>query len=109
MISIIVDEAYAYDYLCILSVKENNWEYHDSTYNIIKLQVGEKLHYEIIASEEYAKLWEANRKTFDAVEQARYHDISAKEVDECNMERYRCKIALQNKFFPQKKVEETKT
>jgi len=109
MISIIVDEGYAYDYLCILSVKGNNYEYHDNIYNIIKLQVGEDLHYKIMASDEYVNLWEANKKTFDAVERARYGEISAKEVDECNMERYRSKIALQNKFFPQKKVEEIKT
>ena len=42
----------------------------------------------------------ANNKTFDAVEKARYGgDITAKEVDDCNMERYHAKVALQKEFF----------
>jgi len=40
-----------------------------------------------------------NKKTFDAVELARYGNISAKEVDSANMERHYAKIALQKRFF----------
>ena len=42
---------------------------------------------------------EVNKKTFNAVEKARYGDISAKEVDNCNMERYNAKKDFQNTFF----------
>ena len=46
---------------------------------------------------------------FDAVERARYkNDITAKEVDDANMERHYAKITLQNKFFS-KGITEFKT
>lgn len=109
MISIFVDEAYAYDYLSILSVKGNAWEYHDKIYDMIASQVGDELHKKIIASEEYVNLMAANKNTFQAVEFARKGEISAKEVDKRNMERYTCKVALQNKFFPNNTILETKT
>ena len=47
-----------------------------------------------------------NQKTFDAVEKARYGEISAKEVDSANMERYYAKVNLQNKFFSNKVTEQ---
>ena len=40
----------------------------------------------------------AELETFDAVERARYGEISAKEVDDCNMLRYNAKINLQKAF-----------
>jgi hypothetical protein len=108
MISIIVDEGYAYDYLAILAVKGNK-PYHDTTYEHIESQIGRELHKKITESREFHDLYDANVQTFNAVELARYWEISAKEVDSCNMTRYNCKVALQNKFFPDKKVVETKT
>jgi hypothetical protein len=42
---------------------------------------------------------EANQITFDAVEKARYGEITAKEVDQANMLRYQKKCELQKKFF----------
>jgi hypothetical protein len=108
MISIIVDEGYAYDYLAILAVKGNK-QYHDTTYEHIESQIGRELHKKIIESREFHDLYEANVQTFNAVELARYWEISAKEVDKRNMERYTCKVALQNKFFPNNKILETKT
>jgi len=54
-------------------------------------------------------LVDVNLTTFEAVEKARYGEISAKEVDDLNMKRYHCKITLQNKFFPSTKVTEFKS
>ena len=51
---------------------------------------------------------EANQITFNAVEKARYESITAKEVDEANMLRYKRKLELQKKFFDNI-VTETKT
>jgi len=103
MINLLVDEAYAFDYLSILHVKktvntlvEKIWK--DSFSNIEK-QIGQKKMQEIIYSKEYQNMIEANQITFDAVEQARYGKITAKEVDEANMLRYRRKKELQKKFF----------
>lgn len=109
MISIIVDEGYAYDFLAILEIKGTTPNYHRTISAYIEAQVGRNLHLEILMSEEFEKLIDANEKTFNAVEMARYGDISAKEVDKCNIERYNCKVALQNRFFPNQKFVETKT
>jgi hypothetical protein len=108
MISIIVEEGYAYDYLAILLVKGNK-QYYDTISKHIESQIGMELHEKITESKEFHNLFDANAKTFNAVEMARYGEISAKEVDNCNMTRYNCKVALQNKFFPDKKVVEIKT
>ena len=63
---------------------------------------------EIIRSKEYQNMIEANQITFNAVEKARYESITAKEVDEANMLRYKRKLELQKKFFDNI-VTETKT
>lgn len=114
MITINVDEGYAYDYLAILEVKyvkklKNSEENFVMCFRHMSNQLGEDFHNKIFHSLEYRALFEANKRTFDAVEKARYGDITAKEVDDLNMKRYYCKIALQNKFFPTTKVLESKT
>ena len=53
----------------------------------------------IINSEEYKNMVQTNKVTFDAVEKARYGNITAKEVDEANMLRHKRKLELQVKFF----------
>ena len=115
MITILVDEAYAYDYLAILCVKDNIIK-NSKTLEAKKIcekhiieQVGEKKHSEIISSNEFENIYDANLKTFDAVEKARYGKILAKEVDELNMERYTKKTLLQNKFFPNTEISELKS
>ena len=115
MISLIVDEAYAFDYLSILEVKKEklpnskNLDAFDICAKHIRNQTGEQLFYEIINSPEYNLLFKANEETFEAVEKARYGSISAKKVDDLNMNRYNKKIALQKKFFPNSILKETKT
>lgn len=112
MINLLVDEAYAFDYLAILHIKKNinsqaesNWK---DCFIYIEKQIGEKKMSDIIHSKEYQEMIEANQITFDAVEKARYGSITAKEVDEANMLRYNKKSRLQNKFF-ESKIKEIKT
>lgn len=109
MINICVDEAYAFDFLSILEIKRNysdqamvNWH---NCFNYLKAQLKADLFNEIINSKEYLDMISINNKTFDAVERARYGEISAKEVDDANMKRYYAKVALQNKFFNDKITE----
>lgn len=109
MINLLVDEAYAFDYLSILHIKkeknkniENTWE---QCFSYIGKQIGVQKMQEVISSEEYEDLIKANQMTFDAVEKARRSDhfresqITAKEVDNANMLRYQRKLELQGKFF----------
>jgi hypothetical protein len=112
MIDLLVDEAYAFDYLSILHVKktinENIEPIWKECFFYIQRQIGDKSMQEIIHSTEYKNMIEANQITFDAVEKARYGSITAKEVDEANMLRYKRKCELQNKFFSEK-IKEIKT
>ena len=110
MINIHVDEGYAFDFLSILEIKKNksiqsmkNWE---SCFDYLKAQLPNDIFNLLINSQEYSAMIAINKKTFDAVEQARYGQITAKEVDNVNMERYYAKINLQNKFFSNKTTEE---
>jgi hypothetical protein len=69
------------------------------------LQKNKPLFTKILVEEciNYRKL-EANNirqgADWDAVEKARYGNITAKEVDDLNMKRFYCKKNLQKKFFP---------
>lgn len=114
MINILVDECYAFDYLSILEVKKNmnesdNFFAWDECFNFLKNQIGDEKFNEIIKSTEYNNLYISNLLTFDAVKKAREgKDILAKEVDDCNMVRFKCKVILQNKYFPNTNVREKK-
>ncbi len=110
MINLHVDEGYAFDFLSILYIKKNksnqsmkNWR---DCSDYLKSQLPNDVFNSIIDSQEYMDMVKINQKTFDAVEKARYGEISAKEVDNANMERYHAKIKLQNKFFNNKVIEE---
>ena len=116
MLYLKVDEGYAFDYLSILHVKNKkiNSEktsilYTSCHINLEKQINDNKLWSKIISSEEYIKLIYSNLKTFNAVEQARYGTITAKEVDDLNMERFYAKKQLQDKFFPQSEQLEVKS
>lgn len=115
MLILQVDEGYAYDYLAILHVKnlKINTTYSNQNYinclNFLKSQIDQDKHNLIINSKEYLNLIDANHKTFEAVDMARYGNISAKEVDDLNMLRYKYKVELQNKFFPSSKTIEEKS
>jgi hypothetical protein len=103
MINLLVDEAYAFDYLSILHIKKNINQSVNSSwkecFNYIQNQIGENKMQEIINSKEYHGMIDANQITFHAVEKARYGSITAKEVDKANMLRYNKKCELQKKYF----------
>lgn len=113
MINLIVDEAYAFDYLSILFIKKDRNEKSYTAWikcnNFLQNQLDHNLWSQIISSQEYLDLIQINQEVFDAVEQARYGQISAKEVDNKNMKRYYQKIKLQNKFFTNLPLQEIKT
>tara|TARA_R110000737_G_C14351951_1_gene445289 strand:- start:223 stop:582 length:360 start_codon:yes stop_codon:yes gene_type:complete len=103
MVSLVVDECYAFDFLSILEVK-----YEESKNDVIK----EKLNFcfkdlsqkisqfdTIYNSLEYKAVKDANRVIFDAVEHAKENLVNAKYVDECNYKRYIVKKILQEKYF----------
>ena len=113
------DEAAAFDYLAILEIKMDKFPNNETVKqsyknccNNIKQELEKRngllivpgSFYDIISSEEYKELKYANILTFDAVEKARYgkeEDITAKEVDDCNIKRYEAKKTLQKNFFGQ--------
>lgn len=106
MINLPVDEGYAFDYLSILELKlrkapadesrQRTWlECHRS----ITDQVGNELMDDVLNSKEYAKLYEINSDTFDAVDRAKTDSIPASTVDQLNFRRYQCKVELQRVFF----------
>ena len=97
MLTLLVDEAYAFDYLAILRVKLSPLAV--DTANHIKDQIGVDLFDRIVDSPEFHSMYQANLDVFEAVEHARYGKISAKELDNANMERHYAKQALQKAFF----------
>ena len=111
MISLNVDEAYAFDYLSILFLKRERSMEAYTTWEecclFLKKQLGEDLYNKIINSLEYKNILDANQKTFNMVDLAKDNQCTAQDVDKCNYERYKAKITFQNKFFTTK-ISETK-
>lgn len=107
MINLLVDEAYAFDYLSILLIKSeknnflgqsfNNWK---KCYDYLKTQINnDDLWNTIISSQEFKNMKTANLKTFDAVDKAKTNDVTAKDVDFCNYQRHIAKEKFQKTFF----------
>lgn len=113
MLNLPVDPSYAFDYLSILYLKEEinpslvSFRIHCE--ECLKAQLDSKLWQEIMISQEFKNLMNANREVFAIVELARYGQTSAKEVDNKNMLRFYAKQNLQNKFFPNTSLTEWKT
>lgn len=108
-----VDEAYAFDYLSILEIKQTLYPSDTKTTayleckNYLQNQLNNFL--EIYSSDEYKNLSLINKQTFILIDQLRSGEkISAKSIDDANMERYHKKQNLQNKFFYQKPLTEEK-
>lgn len=101
-IRILVDIGYAFDYLSILELKNKKGFLTDNIFNLVKSdivdQISEQAFNKIHNSAEYRNLLEANIQTFNAVDKAKTNNITAKEVDDCNMLRYHAKIALLQAF-----------
>lgn len=111
MITIPVDEAYAFDVLTINEIKnkkiKNKNKYLFKLKNHIINQIGLLKFNKIITSREYQILFQANENTFQAVEKAKKNLISGYELDKNNTKRYKAKQKIQKKFFL-KKLKEIK-
>lgn len=111
MISLLVSESYAFDYLSILQVKyerlntkETRFQFFVCRDNIVN-ELGEDVFNKIFESEIYAELLQANHNVWDLVERAKNDNVTAKEVDYGNFVRWDCKNKLQSKFFNNKNYE----
>jgi len=120
MVTISVDEGYAFDILSIFQVKMDNCtdrskievsergynKLFDELYN----QLGKEKTTDILLSQEYKDLYDENYKTFLLVDKIRASDEVSigKEIDNTNLSRFDCKRRLQSKFFSTQMVE-TKT
>ena len=110
MITLLVDESYAFDFLSILEVKYEYKKLDSIAQNInqcknhIIQQLG-NLFYKIINSLEYKALKDANRKTFEVVDLAKTDSVKASDVDYSNLLRCKARNALQDKFFTSKNTE----
>jgi hypothetical protein len=106
MISLLVDESYAFDYLSILEMKSKLDPYNvtksknfEQCLNFLKCQLKDELFYTIYESPEYLACYNANMETFKAVDKAKTNKVSASFVDRCNYQRHLAKQNLQKKFF----------
>jgi hypothetical protein len=105
MINIQVDEAYAFDMLSILEVKYENKSTQQNLDNLHELsqsiedQVGAGIFVQILDSSEYERLYWANASLFQAIDEIKKGEVSAKEIDDLNYERWKHKNELQKKFF----------
>lgn len=103
MILLPVDEAYAFDYLAILQIKNNDNLLDDKIYYYIikkiKKQIGIVKYEAIIKSKEYKELLASNKVVFKNVDLARQNKISAFKLDKSNFKRYLAKKKIQQKFF----------
>ena len=103
MISLNVDEAYAFDYLSILEVKKQKTfsavEAWLKCYVYLQTQFDSEKWFSMINSEEYKNMIRANLLTFDAVDKAKNNEVTAKYVDYCNYQRHAAKQNFQKKFF----------
>lgn len=114
MINIRVSESFAFDFLSIYEVKMHKKPSPESTTNfiecqiIIREQLGEKLFGDIMLSPEYRALYFSNARLFELVELAKDDKVKASEVDRGVIDRWEKKKALQDKFFPESKLNEQK-
>jgi hypothetical protein len=103
MITLLVDEAYAFDYLSILEVKKEKYSSNYKTWlncsNHLQNQFESEKWLSIISSEEYKNMIKANLLTFEAVDKAKTNEVTAQYVDKCNYQRHIAKINFQKKFF----------
>lgn len=111
MIHLLVDEAYAFDYLAILDVKNTLYpsmekkEAYNECLNHLMAQVNN--FNQIVSSQEYQELFDINKITFFLIDEMRCgNEITAKQIDDANIERFNKKKKLQDKFFNSKLREE---
>lgn len=109
MIHLPVDEAYAFDYLAILLVKQGLIE-DSSSFKSINKSIEEVFHaisfdvtvvklITILCSSEFKDMINANKELFLAVDESRKGNISSSKLDMYNQKRHKAKIKLQERFF----------
>ena len=120
MVTISVDEGYAFDILSIFEVKiaqcidESKKQRSEHGYNVLYTelvqQIGIDYVHEILNSTEYYQLLNENKKTFQLVDIIRASNETSigKNIDQTNLSRFEAKCKLQSKFFNTSMVE-TKT
>jgi len=114
MININVSESFAFDFLSIYEVKMHKKPSAEAITNFSECrdficnQLGGELYYSIINSNEYMDLYDSNERLFELVELAKDDKVKASEVDRGVIDRWNKKKALQDKFFPDSKLNEQK-
>jgi hypothetical protein len=114
MINLLVDEAYAFDYLAILLIKltsdaknQNKITAYIQCAEHLTNQLGEKKFQEIITTPEYKEIISANQRVFDLVDSLRENvKITANQIDDANLYRYKAKQKFQINLFNTFIVEE---
>jgi hypothetical protein len=113
MIKVSLDEAYVFDLLSIYAVKIDNSDgekkrQSEKNYNLLSNEIIESIGIDkftdIILSDEYKDLVDANQIVFELVDRAKENKL-AKATADANYERYIKKIELQQKFFETKITE----
>lgn len=103
MINLLVDEAYAFDYLSILEVKKQKSSISNDAwakcYAYLQNQFDNEKWLHMIHSKEYENMIKANELTFIAVDRAKNNEVTAQHVDYCNYQRHTAKQNFQKKFF----------
>ena len=98
MITLLVDEAYAFDYLSILEVKKQksstNIKAWLNCWSHLQNQFDSEKWLSMIYSDEYKNMIKANELTFDAVDKAKNNEVTAQYVDYCNYQRHTAKQNL---------------
>lgn len=108
MLNVSLDEGYVFDMIAILEIKSKIFtgqklhkaiESMNSICQEVKSQIGKDKFDKILASDEYQKLYLANKKVFGLIDLAKTSKGLSKETDDANYDRYLNKISLQKKFF----------
>lgn len=111
MITLLVDEAYAFDYYAILVVKHHtgsmvNTAEMNRCRDFLACQTED--FQKITDSDEFHKLYLANLKIFNLLED-QDHPADYKAIGDANRQRFLCKQALQKKFFGEEMKAEKKS
>lgn len=105
MINLLVDEAYAFDFISVLDIKKTNSSKDQENFNItcdyIRSQIGHELFDLIINSDVYHLMININKKIYDLIDDIRilHKQMDAKIVDDINTQRFFLKRKLQEQFF----------
>lgn len=113
MILVPIDEAAAFDRYIITLVKSDNGLDTFTEMSLLQValtvQLGTAKFQEVIRSDEYNKLHQANEIAFRVTEEAKQDKCKASEADEANYRRFLAKQALQMRYFPGRPLQEAKT